>query len=76
MIVGVKAPADRHGTLALTIEHLDLDGQPFERIFNIRKDNLDHPMTEVEANELFAKYMEQIERVIGTVDSLDTVGAR
>jgi hypothetical protein len=75
MLLDVSPPIRRHETLALTVERLGLDGQPFERIFNLRKKNLDHPLDEVEANKLFADYMQQIERVIEIVDSLkvDTV---
>jgi hypothetical protein len=71
MLIGSSAPPGRHETLALTVERLGLDGRPFERIFNIREDNLDHPIGEVEANELFAEYLQEIERVIEIVDSLD-----
>jgi predicted nucleotidyltransferase len=72
MLIEVNAPAGRHETLAITVERLGLNGRPFERIFNIRKDNVDHPVDEVEANELFAEYMQEIERVIETVDALDS----
>jgi predicted nucleotidyltransferase len=72
MIIGVNAPVSRRETLALTVEHLKLNGLTFEKIYNIRDNNFDHSMTELEANDLFAEYMEQIERVIEVVDSLDT----
>jgi hypothetical protein len=76
MTIGVDPPVGRHATMAATVEHLGLNGQPFEKIFNIRHDNFEHVMTDLEANELFADYMEQIERVIETVDSLDNAAAR
>lgn len=72
ILKGVEPPADRHGTLALAVEHLKLDGVPFEKIFNIRKNNFDSKLTEVEADQLFADYMDQIERVIDTIDALGT----
>ena len=68
MTLGFEPPVDRRGTLALTVEKLGLNGQPFEKIYNIRQNNLNSAMTDVEANELFANYMQEIERVIETVD--------
>jgi hypothetical protein len=75
MLLDVEPPADRHGTLAMTVEHLGLRGQPLEKIFNIRDGNFAEQMTDVEANQLFAEYMEQIESVIESVDTLGTVPA-
>ena len=42
---------------------------PFARIFELRKDDTDS-MTDVEANDLFAAYMAQIERLIEAVDRM------
>jgi len=47
-----------------------LDGAPFEKILNIRENNSDQILNETAANQLFAEYMEQIERVIDAVDAL------
>jgi len=49
---------------------LNLDGTVFEKIFNIREDNFAKTLGEVEANGLFAEYMEQIEKVIDSVDAI------
>jgi len=68
MVMGTEPPIDRHGTLALTVERLDLDGPTFERIYNIRQNNLDAAMTELDANQLFADYLREIERVTEAVD--------
>jgi predicted nucleotidyltransferase len=70
LLKGVEPPARKHAVVALTVEHLGLDGVPFEKIFNIRKDNLAENLDEVSANALFAEYMEQIENVIEAVDKL------
>jgi len=70
LLHGFAAPVKKHEVVALAVERLELDGGPFERIFNIRSNNLDHKMTEKEANELFGEYMEQIENVIDAVDRL------
>lgn len=68
---GATPPVGRHGTLAMTVDVLGLEGKPLETIYNIRKNNLASPMDEVAANELFAQYLEQIERVIDAVDKMD-----
>jgi hypothetical protein len=56
--------------VARTVEELDLDGTVFEKIFNIREDNFAKTLGDVEANGLFAEYMEQIEKVIDSVDMI------
>ena len=71
LLFGVDPPSDKHGTIALAVDRLGLDGVAFEKIFNIRENNFETNLTEVEANRLFAEYMEQIERVIDAVDALD-----
>lgn len=68
---GERAPIKKHEIVALTVQKLGLDGSAFEKIFNIREDNFATPLDERGANDLFAEYMEQIERVI---DSVDAVG--
>lgn len=70
LLHGLEAPAKKHAVVALTAQHLNLNGVPFEKIFNIRKNNLAEKLDEVSANELFAEYMEQIENVIEAVDKL------
>jgi hypothetical protein len=56
--------------VALTVQHLKLDGAPFEKIFNIRENNFEQELDDVAANKLFAEYLVQIENVIGAVDAL------
>jgi hypothetical protein len=71
---GIEPPTTKHETVARTVEALDLDGAVFEKVFNIRADNLAKSIGEVEANELFAAYMEQIEKVIDSVDAIEKRG--
>lgn len=73
LLQGVQPPATKHEIVALTINTLGLDGVVFEKIFNIRENNFAETLTEVKANELFGQYMEQIEKVI---DSVDAVGKK
>ena len=70
---GIDPPATKHEIVAKTVEVLELDGIVFERIFNIRDDSSGKSLGAVEANELFAEYMEQIEKVI---DSVDAIGGK
>ena len=71
MINGIEPPVTKHEIVALTVEHLKIDGSPFVKIFNIRENNFAKPLDEVSANQLFADYMEQIENVIEAVDKME-----
>jgi hypothetical protein len=64
-------PVTKQEVVALTAQHLHIDGVPFEKIFNIRKHNFAQTLDEISANQLFAEYMEQIEKVIDVVDKLN-----
>lgn len=70
LLHSVEPPATKHAVVALTIQKLGLDGVTFEKIFNIREDNFAKSLSENEANELFADYMGQIEKVIDSVDAI------
>lgn len=67
---GLEPPATKHEIVALTARELGIEGLPFEKIFNIRENNFTEKLDEVAANKLFGEYMEQIERVIDTVDAV------
>lgn len=70
IVLGVDPPAKKQEIVALTAQKLGIDGVPFEKIFDIRKDNFTERLNETSANELFADYMEQIEKVIDAVDAV------
>jgi predicted nucleotidyltransferase len=70
LLDGIDPPATKHEIVALTIGRLGIDGTVFEKIFNIRENNFATRLDEVEANDLFADYMEQIESVIASVDKM------
>ena len=76
MIKGEEPPAQKRAVVALTAQHLGLNGTPFEKIFNIRRDNFDQKLDEAAANELFAEYLEQIEKVIDAVDRMNDQDGR
>jgi len=54
----------------LAVQHMGIDGTPFEKIFNIRENNFAPTLDEKTANEIFGEYMEQIENVIDAVDAI------
>lgn len=67
---GKEAPVAKPDCVRATVQLLKLDSRPFERIFEFRSaGNL--ATTEQEANDIFAAYMSQVERVIEAVDELD-----
>lgn len=70
LLNGEEPPVAKPDCVRATVRRLKLAGEPFERIFALRtKDDLS--LTDHEANELFAAYMAQIERVIEVVDRMD-----
>ena len=71
LIHGFEPPITKHEIVALTAEKLQVDGNPFVKIFNIRENNFAGTLDEISANQLFADYMEQIENVIEAVDRLE-----
>lgn len=68
---GVAPPAGKHEIVALTARQVGIEGNVFEKIFDIRENNFTEELDEVGANRLFGEYLEQIEKVI---DAIDAVG--
>ena len=71
IIHGLTPPATKHEIVALAAKHLDIDGTPFEKIFDIRENSSTVKLDEKAANELFGDYLEQIEKVIDAVDKIE-----
>ena len=67
---GSEPPRGKPDAVRATAQLLKLDATPFERIFALRASG-DASLNEKAANDLFADYMMQIERVIEAVDALD-----
>jgi hypothetical protein len=67
LLHGVQAPVSKPDCVRTTVRLLNLDEQPFEKIFALRASG-EMPATEEEANDLFAAYISQIERVVEAVD--------
>src|SRR4051812_6516769 len=70
ILMGQEPPVAKPDCVRAIVKLLDLDGEPFERIFDLCTDE-EMLLTETEANDLFAAYMAQLERVIESVDSLE-----
>ena len=69
MLKGVEPPVQKRECIAATVGLLKLDGEPFERILDLRAGDAGG-FTEAEANNLFAAYLAQIEGVISAVDQI------
>lgn len=67
---GDRAPVSKPDTVRATVEQFALDAAPFEKIFGFRASDF-VPPSEKDANDIFAAYMEQIDRVIQAVDEFD-----
>lgn len=70
ILQGFDPPATKHEIVALTAKKLNIDGTPFEKIFDIRENKRTEKFDEKRANDLFGDYLEQIENVINAVDSI------
>jgi hypothetical protein len=73
LLSGMEPPVVKREVVRATVKQLKLDGTPFERIFELRETGV-RPATDAEANELFAAYLAQVERVVAAVDQMDTAG--
>jgi predicted nucleotidyltransferase len=69
MLYGKEPPISKPDCVRATVKLLYLDGDTFEQIFELREKG-ETLLTEVEANDLFGSYLQQIERVIEAVDML------
>jgi len=75
MLHGEEPPVLKREVARATARLLKLDGGVFERVFELREAGDAHALGEREADELFADYMAQVERVIEAVDRLEVSGA-
>ena len=76
LLHGAEPPVLKREVVAATARLLGLDGRVFERVFEMRESGDDSAPNERAANELFAAYMAEIERVIDAVDGLEVKGRR
>jgi len=71
LLHGGEPPVKKHDIVNMTVKKLGLDQATFERIFALREEKAEHKLSAKEAIALFGDYMDQIEKVI---DSVDAVG--
>jgi predicted nucleotidyltransferase len=72
LLHGQDAPVAKPDCVRATVRLLGLAPDPFERIFAIRASGT-LPLTDKDANDLFAAYLHQLEHVVETVDEMQTV---
>jgi predicted nucleotidyltransferase len=70
LLHGIEAPMDKKGIIDSTVRHLNISRDPFEKIITLRENTASKSLNEVSANQLFSRYMEEIERVIDAVDKV------
>jgi pimeloyl-ACP methyl ester carboxylesterase len=75
LLHGEEPPVLKREVVRAAVRRLRLDGAAFERVFELREEGADSTLGEREADELFADYMAQVERVIEAVDALEASGA-
>ncbi|MBC7910906.1 MAG: hypothetical protein H7Y30_10430 [Pyrinomonadaceae bacterium] len=75
ILSGAEPPVAKQDAVRSTVRLLGLDGDPFEKIMNLRTADSASSLAEDEANELFASYLLQLERVIEAVDRMHEAGA-
>ncbi len=66
----VKSPVTKREIVSATARRLNLDNTPFEKIFEIRENSASNTLDNISANQIFADYMREIERVIDAVDKI------
>jgi hypothetical protein len=72
LLRGQEPPVSKPESVRALVQLLKLEREPFERIFQLRSAGAETAdLTDREANELFAAYLAQIERVIEAVDQLE-----
>jgi predicted nucleotidyltransferase len=76
LLRGQEPPVLKRDIVRAAALLLGLDGGVFERIFELREAGAADTLGEREADELFASYLAQIERVIDMVDALEVSGSR
>ena len=65
-----EPPVTKSQVVQAIVRLLNIEGSPFEKIFELRSDGKSS-LTLNEASQVFASYMDQIERVIEIVDQLE-----
>lgn len=70
LMIGKVPPIKKQDIVRETVRELALRAEPFEKIFDIRENSGTPEMDKTVANELFAEYLLEIEKVISAVDRI------
>ena len=70
LLIGKVPPIKKQDIVREIVRELDLRGEPFEKIFDIRENSGSKKLGEKTTHDLFGDYMKQVERVIEAIDSL------
>jgi predicted nucleotidyltransferase len=70
LLHGIEPPLNKQAVINATVKHLNIAPEPFEKIITIRENKASNTLNEVSANQLFASYLQEIERVIDAVDKV------
>jgi predicted nucleotidyltransferase len=68
-LAGTEPPVAKRDIVHAAVRYFALDATPFERIFRLRESGA-RPADEIEANDLFAAYLAEIDDVVAAVDQM------
>lgn len=69
MLHGMEPPILKQDCVRATVKRLNLNGDSFERIFEMRSTGR-RSLTDAEAHEIFTSYLAQLEQVIESIDEM------
>lgn len=70
LLYGINPPLTKPEIISAVVRHLNIDGEPFEKILTLRGNRASNSLNEAASNQLFSSYMQEIERVIDAVDKV------
>lgn len=70
LLKGEEPAIIKEEIISQTVASLGIESEPFDRLFDIRENDSIESLTDLTANQLFAEYLQQIERVIVAVDKM------
>lgn len=71
LVHGFEPPSAKREVVTAMVQRLKINGDPFEKILDLREDASSNKLDEAAANQLFTEYLRQIETVIEAVDKLE-----
>jgi len=71
LLHGFEPPIAKREIINAVAQKFGTDAKPFEKILDIRENNLQNTFDEVSANRLFAEYLAEVETIIEAIDKLE-----